>query len=143
MRIYLDNCAFNRPYDDQNYIRIKLESEAKLYIQGKIKSGEIELVWSYILDFENEQNPFEERKEGIKKWKNKSSIDIIETPRIINKAKSIQQLSIKSKDALHLACAIEANADYFITTDDIILKKLKNFSEIAVVNPLRFIENLE
>jgi hypothetical protein len=32
-RIYLDNCCFNRPYDDQAYLTIKLESEAKLFVQ--------------------------------------------------------------------------------------------------------------
>ncbi|GAK55959.1 hypothetical protein U27_02920 [Candidatus Vecturithrix granuli] len=37
MRIYLDNCCFNRPFDDQNQIKIKLETEAKLYIQEKIR----------------------------------------------------------------------------------------------------------
>ena len=40
MRIYLDNCTFNRPFDDQGQIRIRLESEAKLYIQEKIKGIE-------------------------------------------------------------------------------------------------------
>ena len=25
MRIYLDNCCFNRPFDDQSQIKIKLE----------------------------------------------------------------------------------------------------------------------
>ncbi len=54
MRVYLDNCAFNRPFDDQSQIRIRLESEAKLYIQEKIEKKEIELVWSYILDIEND-----------------------------------------------------------------------------------------
>ncbi len=48
MKIYLDNCTFNRPFDDQSYIRIRIESEAKLYVQEKIKDGELELVWSYI-----------------------------------------------------------------------------------------------
>ena len=33
--IYLDNCIFNRLFDDQSSIRIKLETEAKLYIQTK------------------------------------------------------------------------------------------------------------
>ena len=36
MRVYLDNCMFNRPFDDQGQIRIRLESEAKLYIQDQI-----------------------------------------------------------------------------------------------------------
>ncbi len=41
IRIYLDNCCFNRPYDDQDQIKIRLESEAKLEIQARIKKGEI------------------------------------------------------------------------------------------------------
>ena len=53
MRIYLDNCCFNRPFDDQSQIRIRLESEAKLKIQEEIRSGKIQLIWSYILDYEN------------------------------------------------------------------------------------------
>lgn len=36
IRIYLDNCCFNRPYDDQSQIKIQLESEAKLEIQKHI-----------------------------------------------------------------------------------------------------------
>jgi len=56
-RLYLDNCSFNRPFDDQSQIRIHLETEAKLAIQKKIMDGEFEIVWSYILDYENQQNP--------------------------------------------------------------------------------------
>jgi len=33
LRIYLDICTFNRPFDDQNQLKIKLETEAKLFIQ--------------------------------------------------------------------------------------------------------------
>ena len=33
MLIYLDNCCYNRPYDDQSYMRINLETQAKLHIQ--------------------------------------------------------------------------------------------------------------
>lgn len=33
MKIYLDNCCYNRPYDDQSQLRISLETQAKLYIQ--------------------------------------------------------------------------------------------------------------
>jgi hypothetical protein len=39
LRLYLDNCAFNRPFDDQNQLKIKLETEAKLFIQqGKLNN---------------------------------------------------------------------------------------------------------
>ena len=37
MRVYLDNCCYNRPYDDQTQLRISLESQAKLYVQELLK----------------------------------------------------------------------------------------------------------
>ena len=36
MRIYLDNCCYNRPFDDQSQLKIKIKTEAKLYIQQEI-----------------------------------------------------------------------------------------------------------
>jgi len=30
MWIYLDNCCYNRPFDDQSQLRVRLEAEAKL-----------------------------------------------------------------------------------------------------------------
>lgn len=33
MRVYLDNCCYNRPFDDQRQVRVRLETEAKLRIQ--------------------------------------------------------------------------------------------------------------
>ncbi len=85
IKIYLDNCVFNRPFDDQTSIRIKLETEAKLYIQNKISENVIELVWSYILEYENEQNPFVERKETIKEWRDLAITDIEEKENILRK----------------------------------------------------------
>ena len=45
MKIYLDNCCFNRPFDDQKQLQIKLETEAKLDIQERIIQGKLELAW--------------------------------------------------------------------------------------------------
>lgn len=67
MQTYLDNCCFNRPFDDQLQLRILLESEAKFKIQENIRSGVFKLIWSYILDYENNINPFRERREQILK----------------------------------------------------------------------------
>lgn len=49
----MDNCCFNRPYDDQSQLRISLETQAKLYIQDLIKNSKVELAASYMLLFEN------------------------------------------------------------------------------------------
>jgi len=143
MRIYMDNCCFNRPFDDQANIRIRLETEAKLYIQEKIINKEIESAWSYIIDYENHFNPFEERRNTIDKWKSHATIDIVETTDIINNGRLIQNLGVKSKDALHVACAIEAKCDYFLSTDDFLLKKLSGFIKIKSLNLLSFLNILE
>lgn len=142
MKIYLDNSCFNRPFDDQKQLRIKLETEAKLNIQERIIQKEIELTWSYILDFENEANPFEQRKLAIKGWKNYALVDINETREIIEKAERFHQIGIKSKDSIHLACAISQRCEYFLTTDDELIKKALGIKEIKVTDPISFIKEV-
>ena len=140
MRVYLDNCCFNRPYDDQSSARISLESQAKLEIQALIKDGEIELATSYMLQFENDQNPYEMRRNATAAFaKSFSAIHIgadrsDEVGRI---AETITQTGVKAKDAIHVASAIAANCDYFISTDDRLLKYVTG--DIALVNPMEFI----
>lgn len=104
---------------------------------------EIELAWSYIIDYENLFNPFEERRNTIDKWKSHAIIEIVETGDIMNNAGLIHNFNVKSKDALHVACAIEAGCDYFLSTDDSLLKKLSGFDKIEVLNPLSFLTILE
>ena len=68
MRIYLDNCSFNRPFDEQRQLIVKLETESKLSIQSNILKGKFMLVWSYILDYENYQNPYQDRRNTIQTY---------------------------------------------------------------------------
>ena len=136
MKVYLDNCSLNRPFDDQSYIRIRLETEAKLYIQDKIKNQSLDLVWPYILDIENDNNPFKEKRQAIARWKALSNIDVTETQSIIDKANKFVKIGVKAKDALHVACAINGKASLFITTDDKLIKKLSNLQEIDMLNPV-------
>ena len=143
MRVYLDNCMFNRPFDNQAQIRIRLESEAKLYIQNKIKSKVIELVWSYILEIENLQNPHDERRVAIQKWKALSTIKIIENSEVLTHANQLLKFGIKPKDALHVASAVEGKADYFLTTDDKLLSGIKKSNMIEILNPVDYIKVLE
>lgn len=48
---------------------------------------------------------------------------------------------VKKLDSLHIACAISAKADYFITTDDGILKKATLVDEIRITDPIGFIKD--
>jgi len=112
MKIYLDNCSFNRPFDDQSFMRIKLETEAKLFVQEKILIGKLQLIWSHILEYENMQNPFIERRNAIIEWKKIATEKIGGTKNVAARASEFTRHGVKSKDALHIACAIEGKAEY-------------------------------
>lgn len=139
MRIYLDNCVFNRPFDDQGHLRVRLETEAKLYIQARIRQGDLQLVWSYILEFENAQNPFPARKQTIAQWKGLASVLVPEPEALLAIARELPATGVKPKDALHVASAIVAEADCFLSTDDKLLKKLVGISNMGAMNPINFI----
>ncbi len=142
MKIYLDNCCYNRPFDDQNQMKIYLETQAKLYVQAKIKDGSYDLVWSYILDYENGRNPYKERRFAIAPWKMIASVCVDEeTEEILLFAETLASKGIKTYDALHISCAVAAQCDYYLTTD----KKLLNTSipEIKIVSPIAFVNETE
>jgi predicted nucleic acid-binding protein len=140
MIIYLDICCFNRPYDDQSQNRIFIETEAKLFIQQRLKKNEIELVWSYILDYENSANPDIDISSSIEKWENLAKFKIEESDFIIKFAKKLYEKGFGIKDSLHIACAVDAKSDFFITVDKGILNKRKFVDNIRIVSPTEFIE---
>ena len=135
--IYLDNCCFNRPYDDQSQSKVVIETLAKLHIQDLVLKGEISIVWSYILKFENSWNIFKAKKEAIGKWEQLSVRFIERSDEIIALAQQIAETGIKPADSLHIACAISAQCDYIITVDNRMLKYQD--SRIIVCNPVDFI----
>jgi len=140
MRVYLDNCCFNRPYDNQDSVVVKLETEAKLYIQEDVKSDNIELAWSFVLDYENSRNPYPLKQKNIAAWRDLAKVDIVESEEVIQCAESFAQMGLRSHDALHIACAIAARCDWFITTDKDILRKSPDIGMIKIVNPVQFWE---
>ncbi|MDR1493628.1 MAG: hypothetical protein LBT05_13030 [Planctomycetaceae bacterium] len=137
VQVYLDNCCYNRPFDDQRYIRIAIETQAKLYIQTLITDRKIDLIWSYVVTFENENNPYENKKVSIRNFSENAKIIIEENKTILKEANHFIAEKIKETDALHLACAKYAKADYFITTDDPLLNY--KTSEIVVISPVGFV----
>lgn len=144
MKIYLDNCCFNRPYDNQDSLRISLETQAKLHVQHLIKTGRLEMATSYVLFYENKRNPFEMRQSSIMDFFNKYSSVYIGTEsaaQVKPIADSIIATGVKTQDAYHVACAQFAGCMYFLTTDDRLLK-FKS-STITLLNPVDFIKLLE
>lgn len=144
MRIYLDNCCYNRPYDNQSQIRIRLEAEAKLHIQQMIKEKKLELVTSYMLEYENSKNRSSMKRQAILDFfqQNESYyVGVERSADIEHIAESIMRTGVKEKDAIHVASALLAKCDFFVSTDDRLLKYQD--AAIRLVSPCELIRLLE
>ena len=142
MKIYLDVCCLNRPFDDQSQDRIRLETEAIYAILKKIELGKLELINSDIILYEVEKIPDITRKERINciLFLSRQYIDL--DHEIKDRARNIQSLGIRSYDSLHIASAESAKVTVFLTTDDQLLKKAKQYAsslKVRVENPLSWI----
>lgn len=86
-----------------------------------VRQKQIDLVTSYVLDFENSKNRSEQKRMAIARFMNDfASIYVSnkDEEEIAKTAAFIMQTGVKEKDAFHVSCAIMAECDYFITTDD-------------------------
>ena len=141
IKVYLDNCCYSRPFDDLSQENVENEANAKLFIQSLIKYKSIELYYSFMSQAEIDDSPFEEVKAHVLDFIENNATAFI-SDKHSNALKvltdEIMQTGIKIKDATHLACAIFAKCDYFITTD----RRVLNFhtDKIKIVNPINFVE---
>ena len=140
MRVYLDNCCYNRPFDDQSQPKIALETAAKLLVQAQMRSGTIEYAWSDELDGEVKDSPFQDKRNRILPWRDAAAVRIAITSEIVRRGREFMLLGVKTADALHLACAEAADCDWFLTVDRGILKKIQNVGTMRVANPLTYIQ---
>lgn len=144
MRVYLDNCCYSRPYDPQYQQRIRLETEAKLFLQRLIKDGKIELVSSYLSLYECARNTDEAASQMITRFIERYTKVYVSDKRLTQVeelADKIMMTGVKFLDACHVAAAIIAEADYFISVDKRLLKYEND--EIKMVNPVDFFLNEE
>ena len=144
MRVYLDMCCYNRPYDDQSQIKVSLETQAKLHIQDLIQKKQLELVTSYMLRYECGQNPYEMRRKAIMQFVDMHTMAYVGLERkgeIESIAREIMSTGVKFKDACHMASTIYAECEYFISTDMRLLKY--RTSKIKLVTPVEFVTETE
>ena len=141
MRIYLDACSFQRPLDDRSQPRINIEAEAVLTILRLVESGRLELLSSEVLRFEIDRIPNQYRKVQATEMLKLATHVIELNDEIEAQADSFVNTGVKPLDALHLASASWAKADYFCTCDDKLLKTCNNLNSLSteVVSPLQLV----
>jgi predicted nucleic acid-binding protein len=144
MKIYLDTCSLQRPFDSKNQVRIILEAEAVLGILSYIESNKIELVNSDILKYEVENIPNSIRRNNSTSILELANSYIKVSSKIQKRAEVLVSFGIMSLDALHLASAEYSEADYFCTCDDkLVIKARKIGLNIKVVTPVELIGEIE
>ena len=145
MRIYLDVCCINRPFDDQTQTRIRLESEAVLIILERVKNTDWVWISSEVVLAEIELTPDEERRTRVLLLAAEAR-DIIELDmKDLQRAKQLEKIGFKGMDALHIACAERSACEVFLSTDDQLLqnaKRRKDDLTIRVINPLKWLEEV-
>ena len=143
MRVYLDNCCYNRPFDEQTQLKVRLETEAKLRVQALMRNGEVEYVWSDILSQEVFDNPFPHRREKILEWRHGAACTVEMTADVIADADELAEKGLKAADALHVASAAAVDCDFFITTDIRLLRHIRQFKVTRILNPMEFLLEVE
>lgn len=132
-RIYLDACCLNRPFDDQTQPRIALETQAILSILSNCELGLWKLIASVVLDEELDQTPDLERLKNVKTILAIAKIKVISSQFIERRSLELQNLGFSGYDATHIASAERSQADIFLTTDDRLLKKAQNNTQLIHV----------
>jgi len=142
MKVYLDLCVYSRPFDDQTQARIVLETIAFLILLERAVDGILSVIGSFVLDYENSRNPFDERRDMIQDLFSVSTDHVDYSIEIEERALEIERMGIPAMDSLHIACAENASSDFFVTCDDILIRKIKPIHDqfkITIINILDFV----
>lgn len=137
-KIYLDVCCLNRTLDDLEQSRIRLEAEAVTEIIQNCEDSKWILMNSDVIEFEVSQHPDASKQEQVNSILSVARIYIQSSEDIELRAEELMKLKFKFQDALHLAFAEAGDADIFLTTDDRLLRKAKQYKntlKIEVENP--------
>lgn len=145
IRIYLDACCLNRPFDDQTQARIRLEAEAVLLILAQCEAGNWEWIGSEVLDWEIGKIPDPERLRRVRSLIAHAHRSVPIGPSEVARAQEMEAWGIAAYDALHLACAESGGADVMLTTDDRLMKRFAARAtelRVRVANPLTWLREV-
>ena len=145
MKIYLDTCSLNRPFDDQGQERIRLETESVMIILARLQRKEWIWLGSQVLEIEIDRAPDADQRSRLKRIAGYMVQVVAIGQKELNRASELEKLGFSGFDAVHLACAESGGADIFLSTDDRLLKRAKRFAKkihVKVANPLDWMKEM-
>ena len=137
MKLYLDNSFLNRFFDDPALGANKLEREILLRVLDQVHIGDIQLVNSSVIEFENARNPFPERKQFVEQVMKSAPIFQSYTESAAERVTElVDACKLTLYDARHIAVAEAARVDFFLTCDYDLVKKYQG--TLNVMTPTTF-----
>jgi predicted nucleic acid-binding protein len=139
-RIYIDICALCRPFDDQGFLRIRLETIAMHLILSKIRERHFHLFYSPVHERElrDLQDNFERiQAETFLHAYGSSAIIMVQSKSVRTRTEELIGVGMGLLDAAHAAFAEACNAD-LISCDDQFLKKCRKYLKVWAGLPENF-----
>lgn len=139
--VYLDVCTLCRRFDNQSYLRIRLETAAVNLILSKVQSGQLGLIASPVHFQEIESiSESQERAELETILTNIGHNIEVDLHKTRERAEKLIEYGLGVADAAHVAFAEQIGTP-FISCDDRLIKKcLKNNIKVWVGTPIAFCE---
>jgi predicted nucleic acid-binding protein len=139
IKIYLDTCCYNRPFDDLSREYVKSEAESVLKIIELSTQYKLQLVSSEFVKYEISQIKDSGKRNKILEIYNYDEFYVL-TNQIESLAKYYRTFNLKTFDSLHLATAEVHNIDVLLTTDSDFIKYSERFyHKTKVLSPLSLI----
>lgn len=129
--VYLDVCALCRPFDDQQQVRIRLETSAVELILNHIRQAKLALIVSPAHQIEIEAITEREERQHLLLLLQELSLSFeynLTTTR--QRAETLAAQGLGVADAAHLAFAEAAGAE-FISVDDRLLNQCRRVKAIV------------
>jgi hypothetical protein len=144
MKLYIDLSCFNRPFDNQDQERIRIETDAVFGILNRIMDRTDVLLWSWALSFENDKHPRPDRRAEIAAWEAQAEQSVGLSDKVEERVRQIAQAGISNLDALHLALAEEGRADVMLTCDDALVRRSGRLNlALRILNPVAYFEQVK
>jgi predicted nucleic acid-binding protein len=139
IRVYLDTCCFNRPFDDQTQLRIRLESGAIIDILRHVARGRWTMIGSDAIDDEIAAIRDPVHRARTRRLASYASEHVPVDADLTRRGETLESMGFRSYDSMHIACAEAAGADALLTTDDALVRRARRLREVLglhVANPL-------
>jgi predicted nucleic acid-binding protein len=145
VKIYLDVSCLNRPFDNQDQTRIRLEAEATKMILEQCERGVWQQLSSTMATIEIAAIPDAKRRTRVRLLLPAKENTLKLTPDVFDRAEKLEAIGFKPADATHVAAAEALKADVFLSCDDRLCrlaKRRRTELKVRAANPLEWLKEI-